>query len=86
MCTEVQIAFGLLAWLCHDCRKAWHKQMKEHPLHKEFSEAQLKLEFWKARVGPMTPSFLLEEGLIALREVIELERKANDFANQWLIG
>jgi len=85
LCSEVQMAFGLLAWLCHDCRKAYFKMSKNHELTREYGEASLRLEFWKARIGENTPKSEVVEGLELWQMVDSLERKMNDFANEWLI-
>ncbi len=46
-CAEVEVAFGLLAWLCFDCRKEYHRFAKSHPLNKEYGVALLSLEYWR---------------------------------------
>lgn len=86
MCMEVHVAFGLVSWLCHDCRKEYHRVAKSHPLNKDYGEAALRLEFWKARVGPETPQDAIDEGLKLWRITEELELKINEFANHWLIS
>lgn len=85
LCREVQLAFGLVAWLCMDCRKAWHKHVKNHPLNREYMKAQMKLEFWKARISPASRDSDLDEGTNLLLAVDELELQLNDEANKWLI-
>lgn len=86
MCAEVHVAFGLVSWLCHDCRKEYHRFAKNHPLNKEYGEAALRLEFWKARVGPETPEDSIDEGIRLWQKVEELELKMNEIANHWLIS
>ena len=86
LCGEVQMAFGLIAWLCHQCRRDWHRQMKEHPLQREYSILQLKLEFWRNRIGPDTPDEKLDEGLKLVNAIEDMELKINNFANEWLMG
>jgi hypothetical protein len=86
MCTEVHLAFGLISWLCYGCRKEYHRFAKNHPLNKKYGEALLRLEFWKARVGPGTPPTSIDEGLKLWREVEQLELKLNEVANRWLIS
>lgn len=85
MCAEVHVAFGLVSWLCHNCRKEYHRFAKNHPLNQEYGEAALRLEFWKARVGPETPPDSIEEGLELWRKVEQLELGINESANEWLI-
>ena len=85
LCSEVQMAFGLIGWLCHDCRKEYFRLAKDSPLTQEYGEAVFKLEFWKARIGPDTPQESLEEGLGLWREVEKIELKVNLAANKWLI-
>lgn len=86
MCAEVQIAFGLIAWLCHSCRKEFHRFIKDHPISKEYGEATLKFEFWKARVGPDSDPSFVNEGLALWKSIDELELKMNETANRWLIS
>ena len=86
LCSEVQMAFGLLGWLCHDCRKEYHRMAKDHPLTEKYGEACLSLEFWKARVGSETPEDDLQKGLELWRTVEGLERKVNQIANEWLLS
>jgi len=86
MCGEVQLAFGLVSWICHDCRKDWHRMFKGHELQKAYAHASFELEFWKARVGTKTPEDQLAKGLELWDKVDDLEMKINEVANQWLIG
>ena len=86
LCREVQMAFGLVAWLCIDCRREWHKFVKNHELNRKYMKAQMALEFWKARVCPTTPPESLEEGIKLIMEVDDLELLLNDEANKWLIN
>ena len=86
MCAEVHVAFGLVSWLCHNCRKEYHRFAKNHHLNRQYGEAAMRLEFWKARVGPETPPDALDEGLAAWGEVEDLELKINESANHWLIS
>lgn len=85
LCAEVQMAFGLIAWLCHDCRKQWHTFIKNHRCNREILIVQLELEFWKARVGPMSHPEQLEEGKRLLNIVEDMEIAINELANEWLI-
>lgn len=87
LCAEVQIAFGLIGWLCHDCRKNWHTYIKNHSCHRKIMQAQLELEYWRSmlRAGSSTlPS--LEEGKRLMDRVEDLELEANEIANRWMIG
>ena len=85
LCAEVQMAFGLIAWLCHDCRKQWHVFIKNHKCSRQMLLIQLELEFWKARIGPDTNKSELSEGLRLLNIVEDLEIAINNLANEWLI-
>lgn len=85
LCAEVQMAFGLIAWLCHDCRKQWHMFIKNHDYNRHILIAQLELEFWKARIGQLTHIDELTEGKRLLNIIEDLENKINDIANEWLI-
>lgn len=85
MCVESAIAYGVLAWLCFDCRKSWHKLYKSQHLTKEYSEASLKFEFWKSQVSAGRESNI-DEGLTLWKNLDLLEIKLNNFANEWLIS
>jgi len=84
MCAESQIAYGIVAWLCFDCRKAWHRKMKNQMLSRQYSEASLRFEFWKAVISAKGVGDV-EEGLRLWRELDALEVKLNNYANEWLI-
>lgn len=86
MLGEVQLAFGLVSWICHDCRKDWHRMFKSHALQRNYSEASMRLEFWKARVGPDTPPEAVNEGIKLLFAMDDLELKINSIAQTWLVG
>jgi|19_taG_2_1085344.scaffolds.fasta_scaffold01462_2 hypothetical protein len=86
MCGEVQLAFGLVTWICYDCRKDWHRMFKSHKLQATYSEATLRLEFWKARIGETTSKEEIDEGIKLLKTVDNLELQVNEVANAWLIG
>ena len=86
MCGEIQLAFGLVTWICHDCRKDWHRMFKTHKLQRKYSEASLRLEFWKARVGEKTPESEVNNGIELLLKVDDLELEINDVANAWLVS
>lgn len=86
LCMEVQLAFGLVSWLCHPCRKDWHRMFKTHELQDQYAEASLRLEFWKARVGTNTPDDAIDEGLKLYKDVNDLELAINEAANQWMVG
>lgn len=86
LCAEVQLAFGLIAWLCHDCRKQWHKDFKILPLNREYTIKQLEIEFWRARVGESTPVEELEHGKGLVNEIEDMELKINEIANEWLLS
>jgi len=85
LCLEVQMAFGLVAWLCHDCRKEWYRHAKNLPIQSKYAEAALRLEFWKACIGVGTPSESINEGLELWHGVDACEKEINDYANEWLI-
>ncbi len=85
MCAETQIAYGIVAWLCFDCRKAWHHEMKDQLLSKQYSEASLRLEFWKAKVMASGVGDV-DEGLQLWRNLDALEVKLNNYANEWLLS
>lgn len=85
LCGEVQMAFGLIAWLCHDCRKQWHKSYRDLPLHREYVLCQVEIEFWRARLGTTTPDSELERGINLANRLEDLELKINEIANHWLI-
>lgn len=86
MCMEVQIAYGLVAWLCHDCRKEYHRYAKDLQLNIDYAELSLRFEFWKARVGVGTPPDEIEKGLELWRQMESIEKLINDDANRWLLS
>lgn len=85
-CAEVEVAFGLLAWLCFDCRKEYHRFAKNHQLNKQYGEALLRLEFWRDTISPDTPPEEIEVGIKLWNIVDDLQSKVNDVANQWMIS
>ena len=85
LCAEVRIAFGLIGWLCHDCRKNWHMYIKNHRCHRMVMQAQLDLEYWRSRLATSPPPSL-EEGKRLVDRVEDLELEVNEIANQWMIG
>lgn len=85
MSAEVKMAYGIVAWLCYDCRKAWHKDVKNNILSKQYSEAMLEFEYWKSIISSKGEGNF-EEGLGLFRKLDDLELKLNDFANEWLIS
>jgi len=84
MCTEVQMAFGVLAWLCFDCRKKWHQAMKSQILSKQYSEASLRFEHWKLVVAA-NGSGTIDDGIRLWQNLDALELKLNNFSHEWLI-
>ncbi|MHA2401347.1 MAG: hypothetical protein ACXADH_00030 [Candidatus Kariarchaeaceae archaeon] len=86
-CAEVEVAFGLLAWLCFDCRKEYHRFAKSHPLNKEYGEALLRFEFWRDHLPETTPrDIAIEEGIALWNKVDDIQLKVNEVANQWMIS
>lgn len=85
MCAEIAVAYGVIAWLCFDCRKAWHSKMKSEMLSKQYSEATLRFEHWKA-VTAASGTGDIEEGLTLWRQLDTIEAKLNALANEWLIA
>lgn len=84
MCQEIVMAHGVVAWICFDCRKEWHKVSKNQKLSVEYSEASLRFEYWKSKlVACGEGSF--EDGLEAWRALDKLEIKLSSLASQWLI-
>lgn len=84
MCAETQIAYGIIAWMCFECRKSWHREMKNQMLSKQYSEASLRFEYWKAVIAAKGEGNI-EEGLRLWRDLDAIEVKLNNFANEWLI-
>ena len=85
LCAEVQMAFGLIAWLCHDCRKQWHKYFKNLELNRKYTLMQVEIEFWRARLGPGAHESELTRGLNLVNSLEDLELNINEIANEWLI-
>lgn len=86
MCAEFHMAYGVVAWLCFDCRVSWYKEIEKLEAATEYEKAQFKLEFWKARVCKESTNADLEEGLSLLEEASKLESAINAHAYAWLIG
>lgn len=84
MCGEIQIAYGVIAWLCFDCRKQWHAKIRNEMLSKQYSETTLRFEHWKAVVAAKGDGDI-EEGLGYWRQLDQLETKLNALAHEWLI-
>lgn len=85
MCSETVLAYGVVSWICYDCRKDWHSESKDQQLSREYSEASLRFEFWKASVHAKGEGDV-EEGLRLWRILDELEVKLNRFASEWLVS
>ena len=83
MCTEIVLAYGVVSWICYDCRKDWHRVINENPLTKEYSEVSLRYDYWKATVAASGQGDV-EFGLQLWKQLDDLERKLNNFANQWI--
>lgn len=86
LCSEFQMAYGVIAWLCLNCRKDWLKVIEKQSLNTQFTEAQFRLEFWRARVGSNTPEDAVEVGLQLVRNVAQIERQISLLAHEWLVG
>lgn len=84
MCSEFHMAYGMVTWLCYCCRRDWHKKLDAHPLTDSYAEAQLRLDFWKARISEKSPKSDVEEGVDLLRECTRIEDDINALANNWL--
>jgi hypothetical protein len=84
MCVEIQIAYGVMAWLCFDCRKQWYSKIRSEMLSKQYSETTLRFEHWKALVAAKGKGDI-EDGLNLWRQLDELENKLNALAHEWLI-
>lgn len=85
MCNETVIAYGVVTWICYDCRKDWYREAKDQQLSREYSEASLRYEFWKDTVAAKGEGDV-EEGLRLWRALDALEVKLNKFASEWLIS
>ena len=84
MCSEFHMAYGMVTWLCYCCRRDWHKKLDSHSLTDQYAEAQLRLDFWKARINEKTPKDDVEEGIKFLRDCTRIEDEINALANHWL--
>lgn len=82
MCAEFHMAYGVIAWLCFDCRASWYKAVDEMQLMKEYEEESFRLEHWKNIVAGGE----VEEGLEILQRVTGLERSINRYAYKWLVS
>ncbi len=84
LCYEFQLGYGIISWLCFDCRRTWIKVMEASKLSDLYQEKAFELEFWKSRVGESTPAAELSTGLGLYRELCELEKRVKNFATGWL--
>lgn len=83
-CAEVQLGFGIISWLCLDCRKSFRRLMLSDSLMTSHAMVSLKLDFWKTRVHHTTPDSYLEAGLNLLSELESIESLVNDNVIKWL--
>src|SRR4051812_8674224 len=84
LCCEFQLGYGIISWLCFDCRRAWIKIMEANQLGQQYSEKAFELEFWKNRVGETTPESEFTRGLQLYRELCDVEKRIKNFATGWL--
>ena len=84
MAMEFQMSYGIVSWLCLDCRMEWYELIQGHPLTREYELASFKLEFWRSRVGEQTPPQELDTGIELLNNVNSLEDKMNKLTRDWL--
>jgi hypothetical protein len=85
MCSEFHMAYGMVTWLCYKCRSDWHREIDKNALSEQYAEAQLSLDFWKARVGPESTEEDLQKGIDLLQLCTRIEKEINSFANNWLV-
>lgn len=83
-CTEVHIGFGIVSWLCFDCRKGFHVFMRDSPLMRDHSKVSMELDFWKARINHDTPDDYLIKGQTLLERIELLESCINHNIDKWL--
>ena len=83
-CTEINMGFGVLAWLCLDCRKSFYSLMRNDELLKSHGIISMKLDFWRGRISHDTKDEYLEIGLGLLSEINSLESLINDRIENWL--
>lgn len=87
LCAEFQMASGVIAWLCLNCRRDWHKALDAHKLSIDYEQASLEFEVWKMRVSidKKFDSNDMLKGHELLQKVSKLEKDINLFANEWLV-
>lgn len=85
MCQEFQLAYGVVAYLCFECRSQWHKVIDLHEASDRYSEAKFKLEFWQAQVSAGSPEHRrVEDGLRLWKDVRNIEEEIRKMASRWL--
>lgn len=83
MCAEVQMGFGVLAWLCLDCRFKWHNFITSHSEIRNYSRSAFKLDAWRARLNACGEGDI-EQGLKLWEEVEDLDQQFAKEAQNWI--
>lgn len=83
LCSETQMTANVHAWLCYNCRLAWMKYIRHHPIAKLYSTTMFRFEHYKIRLAA-TGEGKVEEGLRLLQEVDDIDDKMAKLAESWL--
>lgn len=85
MCAEFMMAYGVVAWLCLDCRIAWYKEIENLEVANEYRRVQFSLDFWNNKVSAASTEEDLQIGLALLEKIMKIEADINAHAHKWII-
>lgn len=86
LCCEFQLGYGVISWLCFNCRRDWIKVIDSSHLLEKYGELSFRLEFWRLCLGPSSPDSEEERGLSLHRDLNSCEKEIKEFAYQWIIS
>ncbi len=81
--TEIDLAPGVLAWLCHGCRVRWRAVCCGHELFDRYAESQFRLNHWKV-IHEIGGEGDVEKGLTMLNVLGAIELELGKFARRFL--
>lgn len=80
---EMEVAPGLVCWVCHTCRFEWRSLTFGHELFIRYSEAMFALSHFRAAHNA-TGEKSLQVGLELLRKTDKIEGEINEFARRFM--
>jgi len=80
---EVQTNYGILTFLCFDCRREWQRVINSSPVMREYSETAFRLEHWRV-YHPRTGQGDVEAGVQFVRKLNELDEKLYNETVSWI--